>query len=216
MSETLFPESEALAVYNFLKIKDQPKPADVIFVLGGSSIKPPTKAAELYWEGFSPVVAFISQGGNFGGESIWGMSEVDKYKAVLLERELPESALVYAQPEEQTRNTLAEAQAAIPFLRQRGIDPKTMILVSRPMHQRRAYATFRRQHPNIDYINAPADEPLNISDPVELVRLVQELQRLLDYGVKKDDIERPSIEIKTLRSAAELKRYLKDHHHFIA
>lgn len=71
--------------WDFLNIKDAPRESDVIFVLGGASVAPVHRAYELYKKGFAPKIAFISTGGNFGGEKIWGVPENQKYRDVLLE-----------------------------------------------------------------------------------------------------------------------------------
>lgn len=196
--------------WEYLNVNEVPKTADVIFILGGSSLAPVYRAAELYDQGYAPKIAFISQGGKFGGEAVWGMSEVDKYRQTLLELGVPQDAIVYqGNPEKQTRNTLAEAKAAIPFIRERGIDPKRIILVSRPVHQRRAYSTFEQQNPGIEYVNCPGEEPLSLGDPEDEKRIAQEAERLLDYGVRKSDIKRPEIPRDILRAAAIIRKHLK-------
>ena len=127
--------------------------ADVIFILGGSSLAPVNRAGELCLQGYAPKIAFISTGGRFGGERIWGMPENEKYKEVLLGMGVLADAIL---TKGLTTNTLVEAKMAIPFLREQGLDPKSIILVSRHFHQRRAYATFRKQHQDVTYINAPS------------------------------------------------------------
>lgn len=200
----------AETVFGYLKVENQPQKAEVIFILGGSSLEPVKRAAQLYYEGFAPKIAFVSQGGKFGGETIWGMSEVEKYKQILFELGIPESDILCEEDRsKQTRNTLAESKYAIPFLKEHGMQPKKMILVSRPIHQRRAFSTFSRQHPGIEYVNCPAIEPLDSNDPEQLLRLVQEIERLLDYGVRMGTIIYPEIPVEVLRSAAVLREFLR-------
>ena len=203
MSEKLKTAIETF--FNFLRIEDQPEPSDSIFILGGSSLAPVEKAAELYKAGYSSHIAFISTGGKFGGDKVWGKSEDKKYHEVLEGLNIPPEAIT---SEGMTTNTLAEAKAAIPFLKEHGIEPKQIILVSRPIHQRRAFATFRQQHPDVKYINCPADEPLDINDPDTVQRLVAEAERLLDYS-KKEDIEKQEIPLEILKAAATIRMDLK-------
>jgi len=59
-------------VFNYLNIKDEPKAADVIFILGGSSLEPINRAAQLYKEGFAPKLPLFPkveslEGKQFGG-----------------------------------------------------------------------------------------------------------------------------------------------------
>ncbi len=181
--------------WNFLNVKDAPEQSDVIFILGGSSLAPVQRAYELYKKGFAPKIAFISTGGNFGGEKIWGVPENQKYRQVLLEFGVPFEDIL---TDGLTTNTLAEAQKAIPFLeKELGTKVLRMILVSRPVHQRRAHLTFRKQWPRVSYINCPANEEYTENDMETETRILQEMERIRIYS-EKGDIEMPSQEFQLL------------------
>ncbi len=195
----------SLVLENYLNIRQEPERADAIFILGGSSTAPIEKAVELYRSGFAPKIAFISIGGRFGGEKVWGMPEHEKYKKVLLEKGIPDKDIL---SEGKTGNTLAEAQEALPFLLSQGVDAKKLILVSRPLHQRRAFATFSIQHPEVKYINCPADEKLDMMDTNVRQRLVQEAERLLDYATQ-GDLEKQEIPPEVLKAAVIVRMELK-------
>lgn len=199
-------EQAAQIFFDFLKIEDKPEESDVIFILGSSSIKPIEKAAQLYKDGYSKKISFISIGGTFGGDKIWGMPEYEMYKKTLKKLGIDENAIV---AKGLSTNTLNEAKQAIPFLKENNLDVKKMILVSRPIHQRRAFSTFKKQHPEIQYINCPANEPLDFNDLDIRKRLVSEAERLLDYS-KKDDIQKQDIPYDILRAAALIRMDLKD------
>ena len=68
---------------------------------------------------------------------------------------------------------------------QQGIEPKKVILIARPVHQRRAYATFKKQHADVSFINAPGDEVYHVDNEL-IERLVGELKRLQEYAEKGD------------------------------
>ena len=174
-------DADAARILDFLKVEDPPEQADVIFILGGSSVAPVVRAAQLYKDGYAPNIAFVSIGGRFGGDHVWGVPEHIKYKDVLNDLGVPDKSILSAGL---TTNTLDEAKQAIPFLKENGVNAEKIILVARPMHQRRAWATFNKQQPAIKFINCPADEP----DPAdtELSRLVAEIDRLIVYGAKGD------------------------------
>lgn len=139
------------------------------------------------------------------------MPENKKYRETLLELGVPEDAII---SEGLTTNTLAEAKAAIPFMKERGVHTEQVILVSRPIHQRRAFATFSQQHPNIKYLNCPADEMLDISHPESVKRLVDEAERLLDYS-KKGDIGKQEIPLDVLKAAARIRIELKKQEKYV-
>ncbi len=197
---------EAIKTFsNYLNIKDEPEPSDVIFILGGSTLGPTQKALELYKKGYAPIIAFIAKDGKFSGTNKWGMPEFEMYKRELAKNGVPENAMI---SEGIGTNTFVEVKAAIPFIKKHGIDPRKIILVSRPFHQRRALATFEGQYPSIKYINCPADEPLDIKDPETKERLVDEAERLLDYA-KKGDIKKQEISPSLLRAAVTIRKELK-------
>ena len=204
MSEKLKKAVETF--FKFLRIEDKPESSDSIFILGGASLAPVKKASELYAAGYSTKIGFISTGGNFGGDKVWGIPEDVKYRETLLQSGVPEGAVV---SKGLTSNTLAEAKAAIPFLKDGGVDPKKVILVARPTHQRRAFDTFRQQNPDTTFINCPADEPLDFNDIDTMKRLVAEAERLLDYS-KKGDIAKQDISLEVLKAAAIIRMELKN------
>lgn len=70
-------------------------------------------------------------------------------------------------------------------MRKHGINPKKVIIVDRPLHQRREWATFAKTWPKIKFINCPADEPL-IFNQFHLDIAVSELERLKIYEKKGD------------------------------
>lgn len=171
---------DAVRVLEFLRLEDQPEKSDVIFILGGSSLAPVRYAAKLYHKGFAPYIAFISIGGYFGGDKVWGVPEHIKYRQVLNNLGIPDTSIFSAGL---STNTLEEAKQTIPFLKENGIDAKKIILVARQVNQRRAWATFSKQQPDIKFINCPAPEHINDIEPN---RLVNEIGRLIIYSAKGD------------------------------
>lgn len=173
-------------VLNWLCLVDKPMKADVIYILGGDRLEAVERAVELYEMGYASHIAFISTGGTFGGQRKFKKPEHEKYSEVLIEHGIPESAILAAGL---STNTLEEARKVIPFLKEHGINPKKMILCSRPVHQRRAYATFKKQNPGVDFINCPASEPFNATDELLSERMLQETERLVKYALQGDLVE---------------------------
>jgi uncharacterized SAM-binding protein YcdF (DUF218 family) len=176
-------KAAAKTVWDFLNLTDPPQAADIIFIFGGATLDPALKAIELYMANYASKIAFVSKGGGTFSDKNDPTSEVKRYMQVLLDKKISQQDIIC---EELSSNTLQEAQKAIPFLKKNGLDPQTMILVSRPVHQKRAWATFAKQWPEINYINCPADEQLDMGDNKLLLRLVQETERLVKYGTKGD------------------------------
>ena len=195
-------KSAAIKIWDFLKIKDAAHKADAIFILGSSSLLPVTKAAELYKKGFSKKIVFISTGGTFTNPK-WKAGEAKTYLRKLLSLGIPKKDILWA---ELTSNTLDEAKRGIRFMRKKGLNPKKVILVDRPVHQRRAYATFKKQNPKVNFINVSSDEKFHPSSSL-IGRLLAEVERLETYA-KKGDFERQYLD-KDIRVAYKiLKSFL--------
>ena len=186
LSNLAYPQT--MVLWNFLRQQDLvPPEADAIIVLGGSSISIPDRALSLMLDDGvkTSIVAFCSAGGVFGGNLIFGMSEVNAYKKHLLDGLVEKTLLLYpVDPEHWTTNTLAEARALIPFIDAKlGRHAENIILCAHAPHMRRVANTFRKQWPMVQFYCAPSfDQP-----SVEmLLRMLQEVARLKIYGDKGD------------------------------
>jgi uncharacterized SAM-binding protein YcdF (DUF218 family) len=169
-------------VYDYLAVKDKPQKADAIFLATSFSLDPPKKAAELCQKGYSNKIVMVGIEGTFSDLS-WKEGQLETYKNELFKYGVPKSAVI-AEPT--APNSLEEAQKSIPLMRKHGINPRKVIIVDRPEHQRREWATFAKAWPEITFINCPADEPLKYTQRI-LDLCVAELERLKIYE-KKDDI----------------------------
>lgn len=212
LPEHLVPHVEK--VFDYLRMEDQipSEPVDIGFVFGGASLESVHKAAELYWQGLYTHIGFTSYGGNHdGGNTIWGMAESERYLQEFLALGIPEDALVYPQNRyEMSTNTLEEVTLGVPFFTQRlGTFPISIALITRPIHQRRVWATMAMQFPEIHTINVPADEPPNMSDLQLSRRMVEEIERLLDYGYRKEDVVSVAIPPEVLKASASLRGELR-------
>jgi uncharacterized SAM-binding protein YcdF (DUF218 family) len=180
---------DAQPAYDWLGVRDY-QPGDVdektaIFILGAGSTGPAREAAEIFLDATvnSPIF-FTSAGGRFGGNVVFGRQEFEEYASILHKYRVPEEYIHYPSDDlKHTTNTLMEAKGAIPFIRSHMDNVRRVILCSRPVHQRRALATFRKHYPDIEYVNAPCSELLTTE---HLLRIVQEVDRLKEYGAKGD------------------------------
>src|SRR3989344_3169178 len=181
---------------------------DALFILGSGSESPIYRAVALHRElsrstlHRPPPIAFSSTGGVFGGNLVWGCTEMEHYRRVLEMEGIPRSAIVHPPKEKGTTNTLVEAQQAIPFLAGLlGFMQRHIVLCARPVHQRRAWLTFSKQHPGITYTNCPGEEPLSIE---LLPRIMGELKRIREYAAK-GDIARCDIPARVIVTEEKLR-----------
>ncbi|HWB33699.1 MAG TPA: YdcF family protein [Candidatus Paceibacterota bacterium] len=176
---------DARPLYKWLTMRDKlTGPADAIFVLGAGSLSPLHQAMDLYKGKWAPKISFLSLGGTFGGNLIFGQTEMEMYFKELCREHIPASDMLFAPGKGLTTNTLEEARAAVPFLEERlGRKPSRIILCSRPVHQRRAWATFQKQNPGVRFLNQPSEEELSVE---LLPRMLQEVERIEKYGAQGD------------------------------
>jgi uncharacterized SAM-binding protein YcdF (DUF218 family) len=175
-------------LWNWLAINDKPENSDIIFLFGGAILNTPQKGLELFNQGLAPYIVTTGLGGTFGNPE-WTKPIADMFTNYLVEKGIPQEKIII---QNTSTNTPEDVKIAIPLLRKMNIPHSSAIIVSRPVHQRRAYATFAKLYPEIKLINAPCfeTEPTQIEDQNELVyvatRCLQEYERLITYGEKGD------------------------------
>lgn len=229
-------------VFNYINIegnKDGATKADFIFILGGDREEVIATAHDLWVKGDKKAkFVFYSWGGVFGGSNKFGMLESEFYKKQLLKLGVPEGSIwTETEKENMTSNTYMEAKKLTKFLTQRLLNDEgftnldtapeaikekvkeriknsTVAQVKRPEHARRALATFEQQNPDIKFIPVTANRAVYYSDPDLQLRLVQEIERLITYGVWKDDIKMQGIPSEVLEAAALLRRNSKISHQY--
>ena len=122
--------------------------SNIIIALGSSDTSIPTRAAELFKEDFAPYILFA---GGFGKitKDMWQIPEAEKFAQIAQEEGVPESALLI---EKNSTNTGENIQFSKELLVKKGIPVSTAIIVCKPYKERRDYATFKMQWPELDII----------------------------------------------------------------
>jgi len=165
--------------------------ADVILVLGSSDLRKAEYAAQLYHEGWAPLLVF-SGGEGRTTAGLWGMTEAEKFASVAIEKGVPEEAILL---EKRSTNTGENILFTKQLLEEKGIRPKKIIVVQKPYMERRTYATFMKQWPEMDFIvtspkisfeNYP-QEDRTMEHIIDM--MVGDLQRIKDYPAKGFQIE---------------------------
>jgi uncharacterized SAM-binding protein YcdF (DUF218 family) len=188
-------------LWDYLAVSEDPRPADLIFVFGSADYAVPTRAAEIYHQGYAPL-ALVS--GSFGRltEEVFDQPEADVFKSVLLAAGVPETAIV---TEPEATNTLENVQFGMVALANHRVWPQTALLVAKGFVMRRCVATFARQYPDVQVWPCPPlghfSLGLDRSVPDFAARLVAELDRLERYAATGDIVKQEIPE--TVRVAAK-------------
>ena len=173
-------------LWNYHRMNQQLEKADCILALGSHDLRVPERAAELYLEGFAPLVIMSGGLGNFTQE-IWTEKEADKFAAIAIERGVPEEAILIENNSTNTGENILFTQR---ILKEKGLDPQSFIVVQKPYMERRSYATFKKHWPGKKLFVTSAqisfEEYPNEEIPLERVIniMVGDLQRIRFYPEK--------------------------------
>lgn len=178
-------EAIALAqrLWDYHHMQHELKRSDCIFALGSHDLRVANRAAELYLQGWAPLLIFSGGLGNVT-KGIWIEAEADRFAAIALNMGVPESAILVENKSTNTGENILFTQA---LLQERGLDPHTFILVQKPYMERRSYATFKKQWPHKELLVTSPQIPFaayaNEEIPLERVIniMVGDLQRIRLY-----------------------------------
>ncbi|MER5690064.1 YdcF family protein [Streptomyces sp. NPDC002205] len=175
--------SDAQRLWEFQQMDHEPRPCSVGIGLGSHDLGVADVTANLYRRGMFPLIVFTGATSRTTRDRM-PRGEAEHYRERALGLGVPASAILV---EPKARNTGENIDFARGLLAERGIDVSSVLLVSKPYEERRAYATARRLWPEVEIVSASAPMTLSeyadsIGDPrLVLDMLVGAQQRLLIY-----------------------------------
>jgi uncharacterized SAM-binding protein YcdF (DUF218 family) len=181
-------EIRALAkqLWNYHHTNDTLQKSDCILALGSHDLRVAERTAELYLQGWAPLVIMSGGLGNFTKE-MWSEKEADKFAAVAIRMGVPKDAILI---ENKSTNTGENILFTQKLLEEKGLDPQSFIVVQKPYMERRSYATFKKHwsektllvtSPQISFEEYPTDE-ITMEKVINI--MVGDLQRIKTYPEK--------------------------------
>jgi uncharacterized SAM-binding protein YcdF (DUF218 family) len=167
------------------------RPVDVCIGLGSHDLGVATYAGQLYQQGLFPRIVFTGANAPTTIERFPG-GEAIHYRDHAISLGVPAEAI---RVETQAANTSQNLTYSRAILEDAGIQPKSVLLISRPYQQRRAYATCRKVWPQVDVLCGsrplPLDEYIDSIADVDRVinMLVGDTQRITEYAKRGFAIE---------------------------
>ncbi len=167
--------------------------ADCILALGSHDLRVAERAADIYLEGWAPLIIMSGGLGNLT-QNIWTEPEADKFAAVALKRGVPESAILI---ENRSTNTGENILFTQELLQEKGIVLNNFILVQKPYMERRSFATFKKHWPKKNIlVTSPQiafeDYPTDIITIERVINIMTgDLQRIKIYPSKGFQIYQP-------------------------
>lgn len=161
-------------------------PSDCILVLGSHDTRVATRGAELYLQGYAPVLVFSGGLGRLT-KDMWTETEADLFARIAKDMGVPAEAILV---ENRSTNTGENILFSQQLLQAHGLNPDTFIVVQKPYMERRSYATFKKHWPSKELmVTSPqiAFEEYPTDDiPLEKVIsiMVGDLQRIKVYPEK--------------------------------
>jgi uncharacterized SAM-binding protein YcdF (DUF218 family) len=143
----------AQQLWDYHHMNHQLEKADCILALGSHDLRVANRAAELYQEGWAPLLIFSGGLGNLT-QHMWTEPEADQFARIAIEMGVPQEAIMI---ENRSTNTGENIQFTQQLLHERNLEVNSFIVVQKPYMERRSYATFKKHWP---------DKKLIVSSPV--------------------------------------------------
>ena len=178
--------SLAKVLWDYHQVKHKLERAECILVLGSHDLRVAERAADLYLEGWAPILVFSGGLGNFT-KGMWTEAEADQFARIAIERGVPRDVILI---ENKSTNTGENILFTQKLLQLRKFDPASFIVVQKPYMERRSYATFKQHWPDKKLVvTSPKisfDDYPNEEIPLEKVIniMVGDLQRIKLYPEK--------------------------------
>jgi len=180
----------AQTIWDYHHVNHQLAHADAILVLCSHDTVVATRGAELFLQGWAPLLIFAGGQGAIT-RRLWHEPEADRFAAVAIEMGVPPDRILV---ENRSTNTGENVLFTKQLLAEDGLDPQTFIVVQKPYMERRSYATFRKVWPEKelvvtspqvsmdDYLNGYSHDTLSADDVISI--MVGDLQRIRTYAEK--------------------------------
>jgi len=152
-------------ISNFIFIKDEPEKSDIIFIAGGSNAEPPERAAELWLNGFAPLVLPSGKYG-FNKDKFSGVqskkelyqgeyeTEWDFMKDILVRAGVDESAILLENCARHTRDNAFMSRTVTDSL---GLTIQKAIICCKSFDARRCMMTYSWAYPDTKFLICPVD-----------------------------------------------------------
>jgi len=180
-------------LWDYMMLRQEVSPADVILVLGSNDVRVGEHGARLFLRGLAPLMVCSGNVGRLTAGR-FEKSEAETFADAAVRLGVPRSAILI---EDASTNTGENIDRSRALLASRGIHPSRLILVQKPYMERRAWATFKRRWSEPDLVVTsppiPYDEYPTPGIPRDLVIniLVGDVQRMRVYAERGFQVPQP-------------------------
>lgn len=160
-------------------------------VLGSHDLRVAERGAELYLQGWAPLLIMSGGLGRLTQE-MWSEPEADKFAKIALEMGVPAEAILI---ENKSTNTGENILFTQQLLQKENLAPERFIVVQKPYMERRSFATFKKHWPEKELIVTSPQLSMQAYPTAEITLeevihiMVGDLQRIKVYPEKGFQIE---------------------------
>ncbi|MBB3840093.1 uncharacterized SAM-binding protein YcdF (DUF218 family) [Runella defluvii] len=190
----MIPETTlALAqqLWDYHHVNQHLQKSDCILVLGSHDLRVAERGAELYLQGWAPLLIMSGGLGRLTQE-MWSEPEADKFAKIALEMGVPAEAILI---ENKSTNTGENILFTQQLLQKENLAPERFIVVQKPYMERRSFATFKKHWPEKELIVTSPQLSMQAYPTAEITLeevihiMVGDLQRIKVYPEKGFQIE---------------------------
>jgi uncharacterized SAM-binding protein YcdF (DUF218 family) len=177
-------------VWHYHQLNHELSKADAILVLCSHDTAVAERGAQLFLDGWAPLLIFSGGQGSIT-RRLWREPEADLFARIAGEMGVPAGGILVENTSTNTGENVAFTRR---LLLERGMNPRSFIVVQKPYMERRSYATFKKVWPEKDvivtsprvslddYLTKYSHESLSADDVISI--MVGDLQRIRVYPEK--------------------------------
>jgi len=177
---------DAQVIWGYHQMGHEPRPCDAGIGLGSHDLGVATLAADLYHAGLFPVLVFTGANSPTT-RARFPRGEAVHYAEQAMTLGVPQSAIIIEPEAANTGQNISRSRRALAGA---GITPGSVMLISKPYMQRRAYATARKLWPEVSVVCVSED--LSLDDYLKQMgdgklvidMLTGDLQRVIEYPAR--------------------------------
>ncbi|AVZ74007.1 hypothetical protein SLUN_19420 [Streptomyces lunaelactis] len=175
--------ADAQLLWDYHQMHHELRPCSVAIGLGSHDLGVADTTVDLYKRGLAPLIVFTGATSRTTQDRM-PRGEAVHYRERALELGVPGDAVLV---EPRARNTGENIRFSRAVLEAAGVEVSSVLLISKPYEERRAYATARKLWPEVEFVSAST--PMTLEEYVDSIQdarlvidmLVGALQRLLLY-----------------------------------
>ncbi|WP_406725277.1 YdcF family protein [Streptomyces sp. GD-15H] len=185
--------ADARRLWEYHQMGHSLRPCSVAIGLGSHDLGVADTAVDLYKRGMAPLLVFTGATSPTTRDRM-PRGEAVHYQERALQLGVPSSAVLV---EPRARNTGENIRFSRDLLEEAGVDVSSVLLISKPYEERRAYATARKLWPDVEIVSAST--PMTFAEYVDSIgdarlvidMLVGALQRLVIYPAQGFMVSQP-------------------------